>query len=174
MEAQALSRKYALAVFSQALEKWLTALDAVQDRLADDQALVETLQDSRLSFAERQKTLDAIIPGDSDQYIRNFLYTMLREGYIGALGEVTAELQRMTRGGPNVEVARITTAIELTNDDKQQFRQKLQAKYGQNLEFVFAVDPTVLGGAIIQIGDKVIDGSIAHRLEAMGQALGVK
>ena len=80
----------------------------------------------------------------------------------------------MSRGGPLVQVARVTTAIALSEDEMDQFRQKLRAKYGQNVELDFNVDPAIVGGAIVQLGDRVIDGSVASRLEAMSNALGVK
>ena len=80
----------------------------------------------------------------------------------------------MSRGGPLVQVARVTTAFSLSDDDKEQFRQKLRDKYGENLEFVFNVDSALIGGAIVQVGDKVIDGSVSTRIEAMSNRLGVK
>jgi len=174
VKAQELSHKYATAVFSQALEKWLTTLGSVQDKLDSDPALSGKLQDSDRSFSDRQKELDAVVPGDSDQYTRNFLYTMLKDGNIGLLGDVIDELERMSRSGPLVQVARVTTAFSLSDDDKEQFRQRLRSKYGENLEFVFSVDSALIGGAIVQVGDKVIDGSVATRLEAMSNRLGVK
>jgi F-type H+-transporting ATPase subunit delta len=174
VKAQELSHKYATAVFSLALESWLTSLNVVQSELANNPTLAEALQKADRSFGERQKELDKIIPGDSSQNVRNFLYTMLRDGDIGLLGEVVAELGRMMRGGPQVEIARVTTAIPLSDKEKEEFHQKLAAKYGENLELDFNVDPTIVGGAIVQVGDKVIDGSVATRLEAMSNALGVK
>lgn len=174
MEAKELSRKYALAIFSQAVEKWLTVLRLVQDKLSSDTALADTLQDSAKSFGDKRKALDGVIPDDTGSDIRNLLYTMLRDDHIGELSEVIAELERMVRGGPAIRVARVTTAIALTDAEKEQFRQKLRAKHGQELEFAFIVDPNIMGGAIVQIGDKVIDGSVATRLEALGQAIGVK
>jgi F-type H+-transporting ATPase subunit delta len=174
VKAQELSRKYATAVLSLALEKWLTALNAVRDRLTDSPKLAESLQDTGRSFSRRQKELAEIIPANSDQEVRNFLYTLLKNDDIGLLGEVLADLGRMSRGGPHVQVARITTAIALSDSDQEKFRQKLRAKYGDNLEFAFHVDPTIVGGAIVQVGDQVIDGSVATRLEAMSNVLGVK
>lgn len=173
MKAQELSRKYAVAIFSLALDKWLTALKVVQDKLADSPKLVENLQNMDRPFGDRQKELDQIIPGDSDHGVRNFLYTLLKNGDIGILGEVLADIERMTRGGPQVQVAYVTTAISLSDSDKNQFRQKLRAQYGDNLEFVFNTDPAIIGGAIVQVGDKIIDGSVATRLEAMSNALGI-
>ena len=174
MKAQELSRKYATAVFSQALEHWLTALRAVQDKVAADAALGQKLQDSGRSFADRQQELDAVIPANSHQHVRNFLYAMLKDGDIGLLGDVVGELDRMTRGGPMVQVAQVTTALQLSDEEKDQFRQKLRAKYGEDLEFVFNTNSAIIGGAIVQVGDKVIDGSVATRLESMSNLLGVK
>ncbi len=174
MKAPELSRKYALAIFSQALEKWLSPLNAVQGELAGNAALLTGLEDSSRSFSQKQADLDKLIPAGTDQPVRNFLYTLLQEDDMALLPDVIAELERMTRGGPQVQVARVTTAVELSDEEKDRFRQKLRTKYGQNLDFVFNVDPGIYGGVIVQIGDKVIDGSIAARLEALGQALGVR
>ena len=174
MKAQELSRKYATAVFSQALEQWLTPLRTVQDKLVNNTALAQKLQDSGQSFSNRQKDLDSIVPAGVGQHVRNFLYTMVKEGDIGLLGEVINEMDRMTRGGPQVQVAHVTTALSLSDEEKEKFRQKLRDKYGQGLEFIFNVDSAIVGGVIIQIGDKVIDGSVAARLESMSNLLGVK
>ena len=174
MKAQELSQKYATAIFSLALEKWLHALSAVQNDLAKNPTLVGKLQDTDRSFADRQKELDGIIPAGSDENVRNFLYTLVKNGDIGLLGAVLENLEQLSRGGPQAQVAYVTTAVALTDEEKEQFRQKLRAQYGSNLELAFRVDPAIIGGAIIQAGDKVIDGSVATRLEAMSNALGVK
>jgi F-type H+-transporting ATPase subunit delta len=174
VKAQELSRKYASAVFSLALESWLSVLNIVQGELANNSAVAATLQDKDRPFSERQQGLDKLIPGDISQLARNFLYTLLRDGDIGLLGEIVAELERMVRGGPSVRVARVITALPLSDDEKDQFRQKLAAQHGEALEFDFQVDPAILGGAIVQVGDKVIDGSVATRLASMSNALGVK
>jgi F-type H+-transporting ATPase subunit delta len=174
VKAQELSRKYATAVFSLALEKWMKALDTVQDSLSHNAELAKKLADSDRSFADRQKELDGILPADSDTGVRNFLYTLLKNGDIGLLGEVLLDLGQMSRGGPLVEVAQVTTALALTDSEKEQFRQKLQAQYGAGLELVFNVDPSILGGAVVQVGDKIIDGSVQTRLETMKNMLGVK
>ena len=174
MKEQALSRKYALAVFSLALEKWLTSLKAVQDRLADNPQLAERLADAGRSFADRKKELDGITPPHIEPIIRNFFYTLLENGDIGLLSEVLGELERMSSGGPQIQTARITTAIALSDQEKEDFRQKLFQKYGDNLEFVFSVNQSIIGGVVIQVGDKVMDGSVSARLVAIGNALGVK
>lgn len=174
MKPQDLSRKYATAVFSLALENWLTTLNAVQEKLASSPNLANALANTDRTFADRQQELDKVMPPEADQGVRNFLYTLLKNGDITLLKNVLTDLGQMSRGGLQIEVAQVTTAIELADSDKEQFRQKLRAKYGENLEFVFNVDPAILGGAIVQVGDKLIDGSVATRLEAMQNALGIR
>jgi F-type H+-transporting ATPase subunit delta len=174
VKAYELSRKYALALFSEALEKWVSALNAVQNELANNPALLAGLEDSTRPFSQKQEALDKLIPAGTEKPVRNFLYTMLREDDIAQLSDVVEELERMMRGGPQVQVARVTTAMELSEADKEQFRQKLRDKYGENLELVFNVAPDILGGAVVQIGDKVIDGSVATRLQALSNTLGVR
>ena len=173
MKAQELSQKYATAIFSLALEQWLNALNNVQDALANTPQVAERLQNVDFTFGDRQIELDKIIPAGSDQGVRNFLYTLLRNGDIGLLGRVLADLEQMSRGGPQVQVAQVITAVNLSDDKKEQFRQRLRAQYGDTLEFVFRVDPAIIGGAVVQVGDKVIDGSVSTRLEAMSNVLGV-
>ena len=174
MKAQELSQKYAAAVFGLALEKWLTSLEAVQTRLADDSQRAKTLQDTDRTFADRQKALDGIIPAESDQNVRNFLYTLLKNGDLALLGDILENLEQMSRSGPQGQIAYVTTAVALTGNKKEDFRQKLRAEYGTYLELTFRVDPAIIGGAIIQVGDKIIDGSVATRLAAMSNTLGVK
>ena len=168
MKAQELSKKYAGAVFSLALEQWLTALSAVQEKLRDNTALAQGLADADRSFADRQKELDGVIPADSDSNIRNFLYTLLKNGDIGLLGDVLVDLGQMSRGGPQVEVAEITTAVALSDDEKEQFRQKLLRSpiWRRAWNLSLTLTQAIVGGAIVQIGDKVIDGSVSDsRLE---------
>jgi F-type H+-transporting ATPase subunit delta len=174
VKAQELSKKYASAIFSLALEKWLAALNAVQDKLTEEPNVAQSLANDQRSFAERQKELDSIIPADSDQSIRNFFYTLLKNGDINLLGSVLSDLGQMSRGGPLVKSAEVTTAVALSDEEKDQVRQKLRAQYGAGLEFNFTVDPAIIGGAVVQVGDKIIDGSVATRLEAMKNVLGVK
>ena len=174
MKAQELSQKYAAAIFSLAMENWLSILNAVKDRLAEKPGVAAGLQDENRSFSDKQIELDRLIPTDSDQTVRNFLYTLLKNGDLELLDQVLQDLGHMMAGGPQVQVARVTTAIALAENEKEKFRQKLRSQYGDNLEFVFRIDQSILGGAIVQVGDKVIDGSVSARLEAMSNALGVK
>ena len=68
-------------------------------------------------------------------------------------------------------VARVTSAVALTAAQEQRLTDVLGRLYGRTIGLQVTVDPSVLGGLIVQVGDEVIDGSIAHRLEAAERRL---
>jgi len=130
-------------------------ISAVQAcRMSGNPALIESLQATDRSFTERQKQLDELIPAGTEQTVCNFLYILLEKNNIDLLGQVITTLEQMSRGGPQVQVAQVTTALELSANDKEQFQKTLRAKYGQNLEFTFRTDPSILGGAVVRPADQ--------------------
>jgi F-type H+-transporting ATPase subunit delta len=166
-----LSQEYARAIYALALESWQKVLLAVQTRLDDSPDLVNQLVDTQLPFAERQRKLDAILPAEANDSIRNFLYTLLKNGHLNSLSEIATALTRLATKGPSVEVGLVTTAVPLSDAEKEQFQTKLSESYGDALSLDFTVDESILGGAIVQVGDKIIDGSLVTKLESIREKL---
>lgn len=84
--------------------------------------------------------------------------------------EVLKQLDEMLRMGDQ-SAAQISSAVALTADEKRALEAKLQAKFGRALSFEYTVDPSLLGGVVAKVGDKIIDGSLASKLNAMQEAL---
>lgn len=72
----------------------------------------------------------------------------------------------VVEGGFTGEVAEVTSALPLTSEEQEAVRKSFSAK-----EIAFKVDPSILGGLIVRIGDKVLDGSVAGKLEGLRQSL---
>jgi F-type H+-transporting ATPase subunit delta len=68
-------------------------------------------------------------------------------------------------------VARVTTAIALSDDESARLRAALAGLYGRDVHLQLEIDADVVGGVVVQIGDEVLDGSIAGRLAQAGHAL---
>jgi len=67
--------------------------------------------------------------------------------------------------------AEITSALPLTPDEQEAVKKDVLSKIGTQATVTFRVDPTILGGLIVRVGDKVLDGSVAGQLEALRQSL---
>jgi F-type H+-transporting ATPase subunit b len=87
-------------------------------------------------------------------------------GVEGGTVEVLKDLPRMT--GANAEVV---SALPLTESEEQTVRKDILEKLGSGASLTFRVDPTILGGLKIRVGDRVVDGSVAGRLESMRRTL---
>jgi F-type H+-transporting ATPase subunit delta len=68
-------------------------------------------------------------------------------------------------------IARVTSAVALTTAQEQRLTDVLGRLYGRTVGLQVTVDPSIVGGLVVQVGDEVIDGSIAHRLEVAGRRL---
>jgi F-type H+-transporting ATPase subunit b len=67
--------------------------------------------------------------------------------------------------------AEVTSALPLTPEEKETIRQDILARAGTQASVTYRVDPSILGGLIVRVGDKVLDGSVAGQLETMRQSL---
>jgi len=167
-------QSYAQAFHEAAMERWLSGLQVISARLAEDPGLMERLQAADVDFSERQPLLEGVFPVEADPPVRNLIYTLMQRGDLALLGEVTESLrQRMRRAEAMPIAVEVTSAVALTDEQRAALASKLEAQYGSGLDIHYRVDPAILGGLIVRVGDKLIDGSLATRMAAMKQALGV-
>jgi len=66
---------------------------------------------------------------------------------------------------------KVSSAVPLTKEEQEALREKLQTRFGQDLSFRFEVEPSILGGVLLRVGDDVIDGSVQGKLETLRQTL---
>lgn len=67
--------------------------------------------------------------------------------------------------------AEVTSALPLTAEEKESVKKDVLSQVGDQATVTFRVDPAILGGLIVRVGDKVLDGSVSGQLESMRQSL---
>jgi F-type H+-transporting ATPase subunit delta len=164
-----LPQTYAQAIFEQATADWLLPLKNIAECIKP--ADVERLDQPGLAFAQKQEILSKIVPADSSKEVVNFLALLASRNEVHLLPNIIAEFDRYAQRGGERDTARITSAIAMTDAEKRQLEDKLRGHFGQQTDFQYSVDPGILGGVIVRLGDKVIDGSVSGKLAALREKL---
>jgi F-type H+-transporting ATPase subunit delta len=153
-------------------------LDNVEDELfrfgrivAGDPALSRILTDRAAPAAGKSELLDRLVGQRVTPATGLLLRNILTSPHVGN-AEVTVErLSEAASRRRGESVAHVTTAVSLSAAQERRLTELLGRLYGRSIGLQVTVDPGILGGLVIRVGDEVIDGSIAHRLDAAGRRL---
>jgi F-type H+-transporting ATPase subunit delta len=136
-----------------------------------DRDLSRILADRTAPAAGKSALLDRLLSGRVSPVTEQLLRNVLTARFAGS---PAVEIERLTDAASRrrgQSVARVTTAVALTPTQEQRLASVLSRLYGRPIGLQVTVDPAVVGGLVVQVGDEVIDGSIAHRLEAAERRL---
>lgn len=120
-------------------------------------------QITALAIAAAQKIVGATLDEQRQQALVESFFSGIREGRV----EVLAEGIEAGAGEP----VTVTSAIPLTEGQRATIQQDLTARLGEESAITFRVDPQILGGLTVRVGDRVVDGSAAGQLERLRQSL---
>jgi F-type H+-transporting ATPase subunit delta len=165
------ARRYAEAARSLAerddsLGAWVEALETATGRLSDAQVM-RVLADPAVAFEDRRRVAETILGESVTGDPRNLVLLLVRRGRIELLPRVAAELRRMWEQRQGIVRAVVTSAAPLSDAERDAVRDKLAAMTGDRVEIETQVDPSLLGGVLVRMGDRLIDGSVRGRLERL-------
>jgi F-type H+-transporting ATPase subunit delta len=153
-------------------------LDSVEDELfrfgrivAGDPDLSRVLSDRAASSEGKAALLDRLLARKVSPVTALLLRNVLTGSHVGTAEVAVERLSETASARRGQSVAHVISAVELTAAQEQRLTQLLGRLYGRTIGLQVTVDPEVLGGLIIRVGDEVIDGSVVHRLEAAGRRL---
>jgi F-type H+-transporting ATPase subunit delta len=165
------ARRYAEAALALAerdgsLGDWVAALETASARLGDAQVM-RVLADPAVPFDDRRRVGEAILGGAVTGAPRNLVLLLVRRGRIELLPTVAAELRRIWEQREGIVRAVVTSAAPLSQAERDAVRDRLATLTGDRVEMELQVDPALLGGIQVRIGDRLIDGSVRGRLEQL-------
>ena len=99
------------------------------------------------------------------------LKVMIEAGDAELIDDVNGRVVQVASGKREALKAEVTSAIELTDSEKDKLRKRLAAEYGEGLTFSFGVDPSLMGGLRVRVGDRLIDNSVATRLATLRESI---
>ncbi len=170
MAKEQLAQTYAQAAYEEALANWLTPLKAIAASLARSN-LTDQLDDVTVDFSRKQELARTLFAADTPPQIQNLVLLLASKNHVHLLPQIIAEFERYAQRTRLGTRAQVTSAVPLLDAEKSVLENKLRAQFGDDLVFDYTVDPAIIGGVIVRIGDKVIDGSVAGKFAEMKEKL---
>jgi F-type H+-transporting ATPase subunit delta len=169
------ARRYAEAAFEIAerdgsVDAWLDAFVASESLLAEP-GLTRLLANPAIPAASRHALLDQVAGERITGGPRRLLQLLVARGRIERLPEVAREFRRLHRLREGITQAAITSAAPLSEADVAALTAQLTGMTGGRVEVSLSVDPELLGGVQVRLGDRLIDGSVRGRLERLRSKL---
>jgi len=174
-ELATVARPYAEATFRSALEQ--NALGPVADSLAlvaaiaRDEQMHSVLLNPKVAAPQKKEIFDAGAGGRLHALVKNLVSMLVDNHRAVLIGSVEEQFQQLKHEHERVVRAHITSAQPLTDQQRDEIVAALEKRYGKKIEAELDVDPELLGGARVQVGDQVIHASVRDALAQMAAAL---
>lgn len=162
-----LVRRYAQALFKLAANKQV--LDEVETELTQveqiftEQKVKSFFENPSISMAVKKETIERLC-GNVSSLVQNFLAYMIDKRRIDTLIAVIQAYRALVKQAGNILEVKVIAARPLSEQDSRQLTEQLALVTQKNIELKVGVDQRILGGLILQIGDKWIDNSVAGKL----------
>jgi len=162
---------YARSLFEVAREQ--DKLDAVREQLGEFSAALSENRDLQVFFfspyfstAEKEEGLDRVVSG-ADPVILNFLELLIEKHRMPALMRIRANYEALWEEENKLLPVHITSAVELDGSIVKQLGDRISEQTDRKVEVSSNVDPDILGGIVVRVGNSVLDASVRNRLERL-------
>lgn len=166
-----LARRYSQALFEIASE---TSLDPVDNDLRELTKLVEenaevkkVLLHPSISPSIKKSIMEKILGEDFGEVTRHFFYLLIDKKRESLLPLIQHEFTRLADEARQMVEAKVASAIELSTSQLDDLKKAIKRRTGKDVRIVSEVRADLIGGILIQVGDSVMDGTIAHALQKM-------
>ena len=168
-----IARRYAQGIFQLAkepdLDSWRQELAQLEALLQDD-VLRAAFANPSVSTPRRMELAQRLAP-ELRQETQNLLRLLIEHRRTSEMPAIRREFERMADEAAGIVNVALTTAIDLGDEEKQRYERVLADRLGKKVRMEFHHDPGLVAGATIQIGDRLIDGSVRTQLDRLRQRL---
>ena len=170
------SKSYADALFSLALEtgtvfETLIALKEMRDGIYATEGALDLLASPSIPKDERCAVLEKAFGDVQPEHVMSFVGVLVQHGYIRELNDCVEAYTALHDEHSRLSTAYVTSAVELTKGERAELIEKLSRKFNRTIHLECAVDPSLLGGLVVQVDGKVIDGSLKHKLQEIKEVM---
>ena len=163
------SKEYGAALFMLACEEnskeeYGKSLEFLTNTFMESPEYLEFLASPGIPLGERLSAVESAFAECIPLNVLSYVQLLCEKGRIESFFEAAEEYKALLDASNRVSVAKITSAVELTDDEKTKLYNKLKAMSGGEVTMEYSVDGSLLGGLIVELDDKIMDGSLRNRL----------
>jgi F-type H+-transporting ATPase subunit delta len=168
------AKRYALAALELAQERgeadvWLDAVRQIADFMSDTEVR-RVLEDTRVGRDPKQRLVEAAL-SDLPPLPLNLARLLVRKNRTSLAGEIAAQFGQLLETQRGISRARAVTAVPMGDAERDALSRRLQEQTGREVILETSVDPALLGGVVVQIGDRLVDASTRAKLRALRESL---
>jgi F-type H+-transporting ATPase subunit delta len=168
--------RYAQALLDVAIDRGKVdgiteSFDGIIEAVAGLTDLRVFMQSPQVRTQEKKALIESVFADRVEPAMLHFLELLLDKGRIMHLADIHEEYTTLVETHRGMQRVRVVTAVPLADDLEQKLAQKLASLTGKSIILDKKVDPSVIGGVCVTLGDQIIDGTIATGLGRIGHAL---
>jgi F-type H+-transporting ATPase subunit delta len=165
---------YAQAAFELALakgdfESWQQGLGRLAEFTRDEEVLT-VMENPKVPFEAKMGILKERM-GKVDPWVLNLAFLLASKDGLRLSVDIEKQFRLLMEAHQGIDRAEITTAVPLTEGDRTLISRRLGERVGRKVLLDMRVDPSVIGGLVVRIGDTLLDGSIRQNLDTLQKTL---
>lgn len=171
-----LAKDYGAALFALGkedgtLESLSAGLVTVSRAFADNPQYLMLLSTPNIPAAERTALLDEAFASSVDRTALTFVKLLCEKGYIRSFEECKAAFDALVTEDSRTVIAKVTSAVPLTDAEKATLIERLQAMDGRTVTAVYTQDASLLGGVVVELDDRILDGSLKRQIRQLKEVI---
>ena len=175
--AKLVSKIYGDALFQTAMEEgrqdeFFAQAKTVKEILGEHGELFKLMDEPKIDREEKQKILETIFGGKIADELTGLFLLLVEKGRFKDTGRVLEYFLLRVKEEKKIGIAKVVSAMELTDGQKTKIEKRLlETTMYVSFEVEYLVNPSLIGGLTIQIGDRIVDGSFRTKLEKLAGVL---
>ena len=172
MLAELLVQKYAQAAYELAAEKSQiieveAQLTTVAQTISGHGEFATFLCHPRVPIQAKKSLLKSVFGEEVAAYVLNFLLLIVDKRRENLLPHIIEQFVVLANEARNIAIAKVTTVLPLSDSEQVALTEKLSIMTGKSIRLQVHIDPSIIGGVIVSIGGKLIDGSVKRQLDRL-------
>lgn len=169
-------KEYAEALFILALEEnkekeYMKALEEALSAFESEPDYMDFLSAPGIPLGERVGAIEAVFGGRLPSNVVSLMQLLCEKGRIASFKSCVNEYRSLLLAKENITSAFVTSAVELTEDEKTALKRKLEKISGNSVELHLTVDESLLGGLMVEMNGTVMDGTLRQRLREVKEVM---